>query len=141
MKEIDYIQSLIRKKFAETGSPVSIPLIKPRKGKDSFTATLHKDGIEVDNLGKQYTFLKWAAFEEAIKLMIRHGGEAIKGYATSKNKLGDSGLTIDSIEGHVASVVYGKKLGTSVFRRITPIACILIWVGICESGRGKLMLK
>jgi hypothetical protein len=42
-------------------------------------------------------------------------------------KLGESNLPIDSIEGHIANVIYGKKLGDSVFRRITPISCILIW--------------
>ena len=57
------------------------------------------------------------------------------------NKLGDEGLPLDSIEGHIANVVYGRKPGDSVFRRISPIAAILVWTGICEAGRGELILR
>lgn len=55
-------------------------------------------------------------------------------------KLGDPGLPLSSIEGHVAHTVYGKQVGESVFRRITPIACILIWTGICKAAPGELIL-
>jgi hypothetical protein len=55
-------------------------------------------------------------------------------------KLGDDGLPMDSIEGHIAHVVYGKNPGDIIFRRIIPIACILVWAGICENGVGKLIL-
>jgi len=55
-------------------------------------------------------------------------------------RLGEPNLPIDSIEGHVAQVVYGKQTGETVFRRITPIACILIWAGVCKAGRGELIL-
>lgn len=56
-------------------------------------------------------------------------------------KLGEGNLTLDSIEGYVAKEVYNKKIGESVFRRITPIVNILIWADICENERGKLRLK
>lgn len=55
-------------------------------------------------------------------------------------KLGETGLPIDSVEGRIAFKVYGKQLGQSVFRRITPIACILIWAGLCVNQSGKLIL-
>ena len=42
-----------------------------------------------------------------------------------KGKLGDEFLLFNSIEDHVAIVVYGKVLGDSVFQRITPISRIL----------------
>ena len=71
--------------------------------------------------------------------MIRNNGTAMRGDAMNA-KLGDEGLPLDSVEGHIAHVVYGKKIGDSVFRRITPIACILVWSGICESKPMKLVL-
>ncbi len=46
-----------------------------------------------------------------------------------------------SADGHIAHVVYGKQPSDSVFRRITPTACILIWAGICVDVLGKLPLR
>ena len=53
-------------------------------------------------------------------------------------KLGEEKLPLNSVEGHVASQIYGKQPGEWVFRRITPIAAILVWAGICEHRRGAL---
>jgi len=142
MQDFNEVKFLIRKKFADTGSPARISLLKHRRGKDSFNAILRDDGIEVDNL-RQYPLLTWAVFEETINLMKRLGGAANKGIVMKKGKkigLGDPELRMDTIEGHVAHVVYGKQRGDSVFRRITPITGILIWAGICKSGRGRLIL-
>ncbi|MEG1312577.1 MAG: hypothetical protein RSD47_11315, partial [Romboutsia sp.] len=70
----------------------------------------------------------------------KDGGTALKGDAMGF-KLGEGKLPTNSIEGYIAKEVYDKSIGDSVFRRITPIVNILIWVGICENGRGKLILK
>ena len=56
------------------------------------------------------------------------------------SRLGDQNLSLDSIEGHIAHVVYGKQVGESVFRRITPISCILIWTGLCKAEPHELVL-
>lgn len=58
-----------------------------------------------------------------------------------ESRLGEGKLPLDSIEGYIAKEVYGKKIGDSVFRRITPIVNILIWADLCENGRGELFLK
>lgn len=129
------VVSVIRNKFSQTGSPTKIPM--QRGG--SFTAELNPDGILVDNLGNQ-PFLPWIVFQEAICVLIRNDGRALRGNAMSA-RLGDPNLSLDSIEGHIALVVYGKKVGETVFRRITPVAAILIWAGVCEVAPGKLMLK
>ena len=72
---------VLRKKFAETGSPAQIP--KLRNG--SFTAEMRADGIWVDNLrGEPY--LPWAVFQEAICVLIRNNGRAQRGDAM-KSKL------------------------------------------------------
>ncbi|MFC2026325.1 hypothetical protein ACFLUC_03935 [Chloroflexota bacterium] len=129
------VVTAIRSKFSVTGSPAKVPYIG-RTG--SFTAELTGTGIRVDNLGTQ-PFLPWAVFQEAINVIIRNGSRAERGNAMNY-KLGESGLPLDSIEGHIAQVVYGKSEGDSVFRRITPIACILIWAGVCKAEPGELVL-
>ena len=125
----------IRNKFQNINDPLSIPLLKG----GSFSARIVDQGIEVDNLGNQ-PFLPWSAFQEAICVLIRNGGRAPRGDAMNA-VLGDPNLPIDSIEGHIAHVVYGKQVGDSVFRRVTPIACILIWAGLCKPEPKELVLR
>ena len=128
----------IRYKFSKTGSPAKIPLLK---GGRTFSAKLSEkeNGIYVDNLGGQ-PFLGWNVFQETARILNKNGGRAKRGDAMSC-KLGEPGLPFNSIEGHIASVVYGKKLGDIVFRRITPIACILIWAGVCKAAPGEIILR
>jgi hypothetical protein len=92
----------------------------------------------VDNLGNQ-PFLPWVVFQEIVSVLIHSGGRAMRGNVMNF-KLGEAGLPLDSIEGHIARVVYGKQEGDSVFRRITPIACILIWSGVCIAEPGEFVL-
>jgi len=133
MDEIQAVNT-IKQKFAGSGRKVQIPLLKG----GHFTAEITEEGIKVDNLGTQ-SFLPWTVFKEALRLLVRKGGHAERGDAMA-SKLGDKGLSTESIEGRVASVVYGKRPGDIVFRRITPIACILIWAGICRAEPRKLVL-
>lgn len=125
----------IRHLLERAGGRTRIP--KLRRG--TFQAELEKDGIRVDNLGSQ-PLLPWAAFEETVGLLIRNGGRAPRGDAQA-GRLGDRKLPLDSVEGHIAHSVYGKHPGDSVLRRITPVACILIWAGVCEHAPGELILK
>lgn len=127
---VDFIKS----KFPDTGAPEKILLQKSVE----FTVHLVEDGLVVDNLGA-LPFLPWKVFEETVNLLTRNGGKAEYGDAI-ESTLGEKGLSLDSVEGHVAHVVYGKHIGDSVFRRIAPIAAILIWAGICESAPGGLIL-
>lgn len=101
-------------------------------------ARLADDGIYVSNLANQ-PFLPWAVFTETIALLEKNGGRAKKGNAMN-SKLGEAGLTIDTVEGYIAYKVYKKSLGESVFRRITPITCILVWAKICVSEPNELIL-
>ncbi len=132
--ELDIV-SIIKRKFQETGNPAYIEKLK---GNGSISAKLSNDGVYVDNLGNQ-PFLPWVVFTKTISLLINNDGRAIRGDAMG-SKLGDKKLPLNSIEGYVAHTVYNRKIGDSVFRRITPIACILIWVGVCKAGRGELIL-
>jgi hypothetical protein len=128
------VKQIIEKKFATNVNPALIPKIKV----GYFTARITDEGIFVDNLNSQ-PFLPWEVFSEAVGLMLKNSGSADKGDAMNY-RLGDEKLDLNSIEGHIAKVVYGKQAGSSVFRRITPVACILIWAGICKNAPGKLML-
>lgn len=124
----------IQNRFNAIGSPAIVPLFKG----GTFTARLLNEGVEVDNLGTQ-PFLQWSTFQEAVCILIRNGGRARCGAAMS-SRLGDPDLSLDSIEGHVAHVVYGKQVEERVFHRITPIACILVWAGICRPETHELVL-
>ena len=91
--------------------------------------------IHVSNLGQQ-PWLPVEALEVAL-LLIDSYGRVPKGKAMTA-KLGDEDLSLDTIEGAVASLVFGKHEGDSVFRRITPIAGLLLHLGLahddCKSG-------
>ncbi len=126
----------IKNKFYEVGNIIRIPLIK---GKGTFKAELSTDGIYVDNLGNK-PFLPWDVFIKTVSLLKEKCGEVKKGDATH-SRLGQKGLPLDSVEGHIAHKVYEYKEGDSVFPRITPITCILIWTNICQHKTGKLKLS
>ena len=112
----------------------------PLRGEKSFQAQLTPKGVHVDNLGAS-SLLPWADFLETVRFLEQQGGRALKGNATDRGgRLGTQLLPIDSIEGHLAHINYGKTLGDSVFRRIVPIAHILTLAGICRNGRGYLEL-
>ena len=127
-------EQAIRQRFAEIGNPAVIPL--QRRG--VFSAKLVEEGVIVDNLGN-LPLLPWAAFDEAVRVIVRNGGRALRGDAM-RSRLGDPGLPFDSVEGHVAHSVYGKRSGDAVFRRISPLAAILLWAGICHSKPRELVM-
>jgi hypothetical protein len=124
----------IKSRFQDTGSPANIPM----QTQGSFKAKLTNEGVLVDNLGGP-PFLPWIVFQEAICVLIRNDGRAALGDATYA-RLGSAELSLDSIEGHIAQVVYGKKVGDPVFGRIAPIADILIWAGVCGMAQNELIL-
>jgi len=131
----DPVITIIKRHFDMKGNPARIPVMK---GKKLFTARLEEDGIYVDNLGDQ-PFLPWQVFTEAINCLKENGGQVKKGNAADYT-LGDSNLDQNSMEGYIASKIYGCKTGDSVFKRIDPIASILVWAEICENARGHVRL-
>lgn len=126
---------IIKEKFSDLRK-VKIPLLR---GNNYFTAEIIEDGIMVNNLGG-CPFLPWDVFVESVNLMESLGGIASKGNAMNYC-LGEKGLDLNTIEGYIASKIYNKKNGDKIFRRITPIANILIWSGVCINIPGKLRLK
>ncbi|MTK07011.1 MAG: hypothetical protein F8N38_08010 [Hungatella sp.] len=130
------ITNIIKEKLLLKGGEVEIRLLK---GNRSFIVRLTDGGVLVNNLAND-PYLSWEVFEKAIELLEQEGGNALKGNAMGC-KLGDEGLPFNSIEGYIAKEVYGKKVGDSVFRRISPIVNILIWSELCQNGVGKLTLK
>ena len=96
----------IKNQFDKKGNPAKIPLMS---GKQFFEARAEKDGIYVDNL-KNQPFLQWEAFYETVNFLQNNGGKAKKGNATS-SRLGDQNLDLNTVEGYIASEVYGCKIG------------------------------
>jgi hypothetical protein len=86
-------------------------------GKQFFEARSETDGVYVDNL-KNQPCLPWKIFSEAINCLKENGGQAKKGNATN-SRLGDPNLGLDTLEGYIASRVYGCSIGDTVFKRIT----------------------
>lgn len=130
---------LLKEKFKSAGGRATIPYMKPKNNKAGFEAECTVSGINVDNLRSE-PFLPWSVFTKTIEFLQEKNGRAMKGNGT-QGRLGEKGVPLDSIEGIIASNVYGKRIGDSVFRRITPIACILHWAGMCENKRGELILN
>jgi len=129
------VVKIIKEKFSDL-KKVKIPLLR---GNNYFTAEIIEDGIMVNNLGGS-PFLPWDVFTESINLIERLGGIASKGDAMIFC-LGEKGLDLNTIESFIASKIYNKRNGEKIFRRITPIANILIWSGICINIPGKLSFK
>jgi hypothetical protein len=70
--------------------------------------------------------------------------QAVRGQVMRKNvsiRLGDPDLPLNSVEGYIAENVYQKVAGETVFRRITPVACLLVWAGVCRHSTGALVLN
>jgi hypothetical protein len=108
--------------------------------RNTVTCKMIEDGITVDCLadGGFKNFLPWGVFWQAVHIMLVSKGKVKRGSAM--HRLGSVELPFKSIEGHIANVLYGKKEGDSVFRRVSPIAHILIASGICIEQRGDMKL-
>jgi hypothetical protein len=125
----------IKSQFDKKGNPAKIPLMS---GKKKFEARSENDGVYVDNL-KNQPFLPWKIFSESVNYIKENGGKAKKGNTTN-SRLGDPNLGLDTLEGYIASKIYGCKTGETVFKRVNSIASLLAWAGICENTRGQIIL-
>ena len=128
------VVNILKDKFSKRGQSFIIPLLKG----GHFTATVTDDGINVDNLGSQ-PLLPWVVFQEAICVLIRKNGRAERGDAMG-SKLGDPGLPRTPWR-DILPTSYTASGRDTVFRRITPIVCILVWAGICDTAPHELVLR
>ena len=124
-------------------------IVKKSLGKDIVTISKQKgesfraqhqevdgeDLVWVDCLGET-PYIKYEVFDQ-IEKAFSHYGETIERGSAMDARLGEKKLPLDSIEGQIA-VVYGYKIGDSVFRRVSPVCNILVWAGLCEHGNGIL---
>lgn len=126
----------IKNKLNESNGLATIKL--PKGGSFKTYYEEYGNGIYATNIPHSKV-LTWKAFDLATELMIKNGGSALKGQAM-KSKLGEPGLTLDTIEGYVAHYAYGVKLGESTLRTISALSSILEWAGVCINGYGYLQL-
>lgn len=97
-------------------------------------------GVNVNNLGENNGFLPMDVFVATLSLLyLSPNHRADKGSAQAA-PLGQPRMELNTIEGHVAHLVFGTPHGNYALQRITPISRILEWAGVCENGRGYLRL-
>ena len=131
------IASTIKAKMNEVGGMATI-----KNGTSKFEIGYAQDesGICFKNVKGQEKTIPWTAFFATVDILKEKDGKAIKGDAT-KAKLGGKELPLDSVEGYVASTVYGKKRRQTVEKNVSEIAALLDWVDISKNGRGYLEFK
>lgn len=96
-------------------------------------------GVNVDCLPNE-PFLPVDVFVATLSLLyLSTNYQAAKGSARAA-RLGDPGMELDTIEGHVAHLIFGTHHGRYALQRITPISRILEWAGVCQNGPGYLQL-
>lgn len=120
----------------EEGASAVIPTLAPG---NTFVATLCKDGIEVDKLPGR-GLLPWAAFCAALAVMRAGDGRAKKG-SLQGGALGSPTAPFGSVEGEIASAVYGLTLGQNGTRRVTYVAGLMQSAGIADNLHGWLRLR
>jgi hypothetical protein len=79
-------------------------------------------------------------FEEVLKRFTKKNNYILLRGNALQNRLGSTGLSVDSIEGFIAKQFYQKRDNQSVDRRVSVIANILVASGLCKHGRGCLEL-
>lgn len=119
--------------------PLDVEISIPKQRKGTFVAKANESGVDVDCLGTS-SHLPWGVFEVVEKLLEAQSSKsAVRGSAMNA-KLGDANLPIDSVEGCIA-LFFQKKPGQRVLRRISPVANLLVWSGVCRHGKGVLILQ
>ena len=115
----------------------SVSIKNQRGGK--FVATGSVEGVLVNCLGDANRLIKWGAFDAVQTLLMQvPGGRAVRGNAMN-GLLGDLLLPCNSVEGCIA-YYYGYKRGQRVLRRISPVANLLVWAGLCKNAPGELIM-
>ena len=110
----------------------------PNQRSGTFKARATEAGVHVDCLGSS-AVIDWRVFDEVENLLeTSPSRSAIRGSAMNA-RLGDKNLPLDSVEGQI-TIFYGRKVGQTVFRRISPVSNLLVWAGVCKHSRGSLIL-
>ena len=105
-----------------------------------FTAILRQGYIEIPELSD--STMPMAVFQDAYYLLQENGKEGVKyGKAIAQGiGLGDEGLEVSTLEGHIAYHVYGTNIGTAVLQRSYYVGAILVAAGVCEWVPGGIRL-
>lgn len=85
--------------------------------------------------------LIWEVFDAAFEVVVKNGGQAIKGKAQIGSKLGSAGLPLNSVEGYIANKVFNIQIGETAFGAGFVIYAVLDWAGICKNENGYIKLK
>lgn len=134
----DFIESIVN-----TGNSTLIPQLK---GAQPFNVEVRKKnsvlGLWVDKRVMPLDqFFQIDIFYFVLKVLEDAPNNSLPKGNAIKCRIGQPGLSLDSIEARVAVKFFKKKEGDSTFRRISVIGNILVHSGVCEHGRGVLRLK
>jgi hypothetical protein len=127
----------IKRKLNNLHGCATIPL--SRTGSFHIFYEDYGNGIYASNVPHN-RILTWKAFDLAIEIITKSGGRAPKGKAM-KARLGETELTLNTVEGYVAHYGYNVQIGESTLRIITALSSILAWADLCTNGYGYLELK
>ena len=87
-------------------------------------------GVNVSNLGNS-PFLPIDVFAAVLSLLALSPNYTARRGNAMGGMLGTDEIPLNSVEGHVAHVIYGIDIGEGyAFQRISPIAGILRWAGL-----------
>jgi len=148
--KIKFTQHLI--KFLEVKSnngqnSIAIPLKKKRKNFDSFQINpIYKNfkicGINVERrVMPGDTVFPIEIFNLVLNSLSKAEDFTLPNGKAQGNRMGDDGLTSNTIEYIVAKEIYDKDKGDTIDRRISVISNILIAANLCESKPSSLKLK
>jgi hypothetical protein len=149
-KNNKYTQHLIN--FLEENSnnglnTITIPLQKKRKGFDSFEIHLIYKNFKIYGINVERrvmpadTVFPIDIFNLVLNSLSKAKDFTLPNGKAQGNRMGDEGLSSNTIEYIVAKVIYKKNDGDTIDRRISVISNILIAANLCESRPSSLKLK
>lgn len=127
-------------------NPVAIPLQKKRKGHDSFIIfPIYKNSkIVAINVERRVmptdTVFPIEIFNLVLNSLSKAEDFTLPNGKAQGNRMGDDGLSSNTIEYIVAKEIYDKDNGDSIDRRISVISNVLIAATLCESKPKALRL-
>jgi len=105
---------------------------------NQFSAILHSNYIEIPELTD--CKLLMAVFQDAYYLLQQNGSEGVRYGKAIGARLGDEGLEVSTLDGHISYHVYGTKIGKAVLQRSYYVGAILVAAGVCEWISGGIRL-
>lgn len=135
MKGGSKVVQVLQDKIVAHGGQALMPVLKGEPV--PFWLSPTKEGLE--SKGLRGVLLEWRIFDAIVKKAISLGGLMYRGdgAAQSGAKIGSDELSLDTMDGFLATEFYGANIGDTTLRRSTYYAGILDWAGIAVNHRSQ----